>query len=181
MKSEFDIRETSLEEAQNFVRKFHYLKDLYGKFLLGTRHKFYGLYRKDELVGAVQYTEYTNWKAQAYADHFGFISGRKVGNWEITRLAVAPIKEYNITSWFLSRTVKLLCSSEIVDGIVTVADARMHNGCIYAACNFDYYGLMKNRVTDMEQYHFHVFLKTYNNVRCVWNKQIFDKDYEITL
>jgi hypothetical protein len=181
MKSEFTIREISLNDAQQFIAKFHYLADIYGKFLLGIRHKFYGLYRADELVGAVQYTAYDNWERQALANHFGFIANQNLGHWEICRLAVAPIKEYNITSWFLSRTMKLLCESEIVEGIITVADARMHNGCIYAACNFDYYGLMKGRVSGMKDCHFHVFLKTYNGNQCVWQKQPFEKDYEITL
>jgi len=180
MKSEFTVSEITIDQAKTFIRKHHYLKDIWGQFEV-VYHKFYGLFRDDELVGAVQYTSYRFYKRSWNANHFGCEAKNPNSLWEICRLAVAPIKEYNITSWFLSRTIKLLRENEPVDFIISVADARMHNGCIYAACNFDYYGLMKGRVSNMEDYHFHVFGKSYNGTECYWRKIPFEKNYEISL
>lgn len=181
MKSDFTISKTSVDEAKVLIRKYHYLKDIFAQFDPNIEHTFYGLYRSGEMVGAVQYCRYKNGSLNFYRNHFGCTSEDQNAMWEITRLAVSPIKEYNITSWFLSRTMKMLREDTKVDCILTVADARLHTGCIYAACNFDYYGLMKGRVHFMEQYHFHVFNNTYNGIECLWAKQPFDKDCEITL
>lgn len=180
MKSDFTISKTSIDEAKIIIRKYHYLKDIFGQFDSKISHRFYGLYSADEMIGAVQYCRYNYTNPNFHRNHFGCNSDKE-SLWEIARLAVAPTKEYNITSWFLSKTMKMIREDEKVNCIVSVADARLHTGCIYAACNFDYYGLMKNRVLDMEQYHFHVFGKTYNGVKCLWQPKPFDKDCEITI
>lgn len=64
--------------------------------------------------------------------------------------------------------------------VVTMADNRMHDGTIYAAVGFDYYGLMNDRyVPGLEDVEFHVFTKSYDpSIKCVWEKIKFDKtDY----
>lgn len=180
MKSEYSVSEISLEQAKPIIQKYHYLKGVFAEFAT-IGHVFYGLYRADELVGAVQYANYPGARDAFYLNHFGCQLKKYDGCWEVCRLAVAPIKEYNITSWFLSRTMKKIHESRPVDFIVSVADARMHNGCIYAACNYNYYGLMKGRVQGMETYHFHVFGKAYNGTKCLWKEMPFEKDYEITI
>ena len=57
--------------------------------------------------------------------------------------------------------------------IISVADDRMHQGTIYAAANFDYYGLQTNRVVGLEEYEFHVYAKTYDeNLVIDFNKRL---------
>ena len=50
-------------------------------------------------------------------------------------------KEYNITSWFVSRCARRFRRDANVRAILSYADSAHHTGIIYRACNFNYYGL----------------------------------------
>ena len=49
--------------------------------------------------------------------------------------------EKNITSFFLSSSIRLLKKIENVVALLTYADSDYHTGYIYQAFNFKYYGL----------------------------------------
>lgn len=60
---------------------------------------------------------------------------------ELRRLVITERVMNNITSWFLSRTLKYLKNHTFVSGVITYADPNVgHTGTIYKACNFKYLG-----------------------------------------
>lgn len=60
---------------------------------------------------------------------------------ELRRLVITERIVMNITSWFLSRTLKYLKNHTFVSGVITYADPNVgHVGTIYKACNFKYLG-----------------------------------------
>ena len=50
-------------------------------------------------------------------------------------------KEHNLASWFVARAIKLLRQEEDVRAILSYADNDFHEGTLYRASNFTYYGL----------------------------------------
>ena len=75
---------------------------------------------------------------------FGLERNQQDGIYELSRLCIHPDiqkEEYNITSWFLSRCIRRFRKDATVRAILSYADADHHNGTIYRACNFQYYGL----------------------------------------
>jgi hypothetical protein len=75
---------------------------------------------------------------------FGLERDQQEGLYELSRLCVHPDlqrEEYNITSWFVSRCIKRFRKDANVRCILSYADSSRHNGIIYRACNFKYYGL----------------------------------------
>ena len=176
MKEDYVISEISLEDTQSFMQSEHYLEDIFGKKSQWITHKCYGLFQRspefnhDKLVGAVQYCSYNFGGDNKifHQEHYGCHTEDCEGFWEIARLAVSPLDEHNITSWFLSRTIKMINAKVIV----TVADKKLHEGTIYSATNFDYYGWMQNRVYGDEVSAYHVYLKTFDkNIECEWEKK----------
>jgi len=73
---------------------------------------------------------------------FGLNPEEQYGIFELSRLALNPdYYQKNLTSWVLSRTIKLLRCETMVKAIITYADSDFHVGYIYQATNFKYYGL----------------------------------------
>jgi hypothetical protein len=66
----------------------------------------------------------------------------QAGFWELTRLAMDDeYKVHNLTSWFVSRAIRMLRKENEVRALISYADSDYHNGYIYQATNFKYYGL----------------------------------------
>lgn len=65
------------------------------------------------------------------------------GFWELSRLAMVDDERKipNLTSWFVSRCIRQLRKDRYVRAIISYADSKYHNGYIYQATNFKYYGL----------------------------------------
>jgi hypothetical protein len=79
---------------------------------------------------------------------FGLERNDQNGLYELSRLCIHPDiqkSEHNIASWFVSRCIKLLKTIENVRSILSYADSSYHDGTVYKACNFKYYGLTKKR------------------------------------
>ena len=75
---------------------------------------------------------------------FGLERDNQQGLFELSRLCVNPQlqkEEYNITSWFVSRSIKRFRKDANVRAILSYADSSHHRGIIYRACNFTYHGL----------------------------------------
>ena len=173
MKDNYEVSEISLEDATLIIQKEHYLKQIYGldyPWPGGLLHRCYGLFNKGDLVGAVQFCSYRKnerWHIPFHKQFYGCHTETCEGFYEIARLAVAPQDEHNITSWFLSRAIKLLNPKVVV----TSSDAEFHEGKIYSAINFDYYGLQYDRDWYEPDKPFHVYLKIYDkNIQCEWEK-----------
>ena len=64
------------------------------------------------------------------------------GFWELGRFALDNEHHgRNMASWFLSRCIKQLRKDTQVRALISYADSEIHNGGLYAAVNFKYYGL----------------------------------------
>ena len=173
MKENYEVSEISLEDARPIIQNNNDKEDIYGldyPWPNTLLHNFYGLFDKGNLVGAVQFCSYrynpTPMFKKFMIEIFGCYTDTCEGFYELTRLAVEPHDEHNITSWFLSRAIKLLNPKVIV----TVAEEEK-GGTIYKATNFDYYGIKYDRDFYEQDRPFHVYQKIYDkNIQCEWEK-----------
>ena len=138
-KSEFRIDKITKAEAKKILLNYHYLKDKSKTFKSGFN---YGLFKGEELVGVVIYTGFP--VPELSKGMLGLERNEQEGLFELSRLCIHPDvqkAEHNITSWFVSRTIKILKKETNVRVILSYADSEYHAGTIYRACNFEYYGL----------------------------------------
>jgi hypothetical protein len=133
----YSIHKISKSEAKDILNKFHYLSQQGYSFRSGFN---YGLFYEKCLIGVAIY--HTLSVPETAKGCFGLERNQQQGLYELGRLAINPdyyIK--NLTSWFLSRTIKLLKKETNVRAILSYADSNYHVGYIYQATNFKYYGL----------------------------------------
>ena len=109
MKQDYEVSEISLEDAESLIQREHPRQGLI-YHPNTSEFKFYGLFYKSKLVGATQYTSYDfgRFNKVMHNEMFGCHTEDCEGFWSLCRLAVSPLEEHNITSWFLSRTMKML-------------------------------------------------------------------------
>ena len=147
MKSDYTIDRVSKSEAAELLLRFHYLKDISKGFKSGYN---YGLYKKNDFsplnIGGIQgVCIFTGLPVPEIAKGaFGLERHEQQGLFELSRLCIHPDtqqREYNITSWFVSKAIKKLRSETEVKAIISYADSDYHSGTIYRACNFRYCGL----------------------------------------
>ena len=115
MKQDYEVSEISLEDAESLIQREHPRQGLI-YHPNTSEFKFYGLFYKSKLVGATQYTSYDfgRFNKVMHNEMFGCHTEDCEGFWSLCRLAVSPLEEHNITSWFLSRTMKMLDAKIIV-------------------------------------------------------------------
>jgi hypothetical protein len=130
----FTIKEVSKPVANNFVAKYHYLKDAVHPF-----PKFWvGVFICDELVGVAIYGLPQG--ISAVKSWFG-MKNSNTDIIELTRLCMLPVLNgSNATSYLLGNSIKLL-KKKGVRAVTSLADSVKHVGSIYQVCNFKYYGL----------------------------------------
>ena len=147
MKSDYTIDRVTKSEAAELLLRFHYLKDISKSFKSGYN---YGLYKKNDFsplnIGGIQgVCIFTGLPVPEIAKGaFGLERHEQQGLFELSRLCIHPDtqeREYNITSWFVSKTIKRLRKETEVKAIISYADSDRHSGTIYRACNFMYCGL----------------------------------------
>jgi hypothetical protein len=148
MKSDFYIDTVKKCEVKELLNTFHYLKDESKDFKFSPYS--YGLYRNSvtdvlHIGGPVAVCIFTGFPVPEIAvGAFGLQRHEQEGLYELSRLCVHPDiqrEEYNITSWFVSRCIKRFRKDANVRSILSYADSSRHDGIIYRACNFKYYGL----------------------------------------
>jgi hypothetical protein len=138
MKIDYSIQEIDKKACADILLKYHYLKDISKGFKSGFN---FGLFKKDECVGVCIFTGFP--VPELSKGMLGLEREDQEGLFELSRLCVIPkiqTTEHNITSWFISRAIKLLCRTTKVRVILSYADTDFHSGIIYRACNFSYYG-----------------------------------------
>jgi hypothetical protein len=147
MKSEYFIDKVGKKEVKELLYTHHYLKDESKDFKSGYN---YSLYRKSftdilNLGGSLGVCIFSTLPVPEIAvGAFGLERNQQKGIYELSRLCIHPDiqkEEYNITSWFLSRCIRRFKKDANVSAILSYADSTRHNGIIYRACNFKYYGL----------------------------------------
>jgi len=140
MKSDFSISLLGKKECATILNKFHYLKDISKGFKSGVN---FGLWNDNsELVGVCIFTGFP--VPELVKGMFGLDRHNQNGFFELSRLCLRPDvqgSEHNIASWFVSRTIKHLKKYNQPRAILSYADNDHHEGTVYRACNFDYYGL----------------------------------------
>jgi len=147
MKSDFYIDKISKSEAAKLLLRYHYLKDISKGFRSGYN---YGLYKNNDFsplnIGGIQgVCIFTGLPVPEIAKGaFGLERYEQQGLFELSRLCIHPDtqqREYNITSWFVSKAIKRLRKDTEVKAIISYADSDCHSGTIYRTCNFVYCGL----------------------------------------
>lgn len=147
MKSDYYIERITKKQAEELLLQYHYLKDFSKGFKSGYN---YGLFKRNDfsplnIGGPVGVIIFTGLPVPEVAKGaFGLERHEQDGLFELSRLCIHPEtqkEEYNITSWFVSRCIKKFRRDTEVRAILSYADNDFHNGTIYRACNFSYYGL----------------------------------------
>jgi hypothetical protein len=148
VKEDFFIDTVKKCEVKELLNTFHYLKDESKDFKISPYS--YGLYRNSvtdvlHIGGPVAVCIFTGFPVPEIAvGAFSLQRHEQEGLYELSRLCVHPDiqrEEYNITSWFVSRCIKRFRKDANVRSILSYADSSRHDGIIYRACNFKYYGL----------------------------------------
>lgn len=141
MKTLFEVRESTRNEAKKLIESFHYLGDK------GFRaSKVYGLYNRhtDALVGVAVYHGVS--VPETVVGAFGLARDEQEGIWELGRLVLLP--EYNggnYGSFLVGNSLKLLRREEYVRAVISYATSDRHVGYVYQATNWTYCGLTAKR------------------------------------
>jgi len=138
-KSDYTIGLISKKEAASILLEYHYLKDISRGFKSGIN---YGLFLGKELVGVCIYTGFP--VPELVKGMFGLDRTDQNGFYELSRLCLLPDvqrSEHNLASWFVSRTIRDMKKNHAPRCILSYADSSFHEGIVYKACNFKYYGL----------------------------------------
>jgi hypothetical protein len=147
MKSDYCIDRITKKQAEELLLEYHYLKDISKGFKSG---KNYGLFKNNDfsplhighLLGVVIFSGLP--VPEIAKGAFGLERNEQQGLFELSRLCIHPdiqSREHNITSWFVSRSIRQLRKDTEVKAIISYADSDFHSGTIYRACNFAYAGL----------------------------------------
>lgn len=140
MKSDYTIKIIDKKSCSSLLEPYHYLSNISKGFKSGVN---YGLYSKDEvLVGVAIFTGFP--VPELVKGCYGLPRNEQEGFYELSRLVLHPFfqkTEHNLASWFLSRAMRLLRRNYKVRAILSYADEGFHEGIVYKASNFKYYGL----------------------------------------
>ena len=136
-KERYSIELVDKTACKTILDEHHYLS----KESKGFKTKFnFGLFHNDELVGVCIYTGFP--VPELSKGLFGLERNDQDGLFELSRLCLLPHvqnTEHNITSWFVSRTIKKLRKITTVRCVLSYADDSKHSGTIYRACLWSNY------------------------------------------
>ncbi len=142
-KEDYQLRKVSKHTAATILLTHHYLKDISKGFKSGYN---YGLFKGTVLVGIIIFTGFP--VPELVKGLFGLERNDQNGFFELSRLCLIPevqSGEHNLASWFVSKSIRLLKNETYVRAILSYADSEFHQGTVYKACNFKYYGLTSAR------------------------------------
>ncbi len=138
MKNDFHISLITKKQSEALLLTHHYLKDISRGFKSGYN---FGLFKDNKVVGVCIFTGFP--VPELSKGMLGLPREQQEGLFELSRLCLEPLvqeTEHNLASWFVSRCIKQLCKLTKVRIILSYADSEFHNGIVYKACNFKYYG-----------------------------------------
>lgn len=146
----YTLETIGYQMAESFLKRHHYLAQQGNGFLCKEAHGLFD--KKLHLVGVITWSG-----VSAFQTLIGAFEGYERysdqgGIWELTRLAMdCERKEKNLTSWFVSHSIKKLRRENDVKAIISYADSAYHHGYIYQATNFKYYGLSDKKTDFFEK------------------------------
>lgn len=138
-KGEFQVGVISANEAAPILKKYHYLSSRSRGFRSGYN---YGLFHNSRLVGVAIFTGFS--VPELAKGMLGLERTDQEGLFELSRLCLVPEvqeTEHNLASWFLARALRQLRKDTYVRVVLAYADSEFHEGTVYKASNFKYYGL----------------------------------------
>ena len=144
MKHDFVIENIGKKDAEGLLLEHHYLKDHSRGFKSGYN---FGLFKNEPISseGILGVCIFTGLPVPELAQSaFGLQRNQQDGLFELSRLCLHPSvqrSEKNLASWFVSRCLRRLRQRTMVRAVLSYADADYHEGTIYKASNFEYYGL----------------------------------------
>lgn len=140
MKHGYSVHPITAQLADDFLRRHHYLAQQGNGFLSRVA---YGLISDEgKFVGVATFSGISVIETLIGAFEGFDRSSSQEGFWELSRLAMDDDnKERNLTSWFVSRCLRMLRKDKFVRAVISYADSRYHHGYIYQATNFRYYGM----------------------------------------
>lgn len=149
------IRPINKTDAKPLLDKYHYLSKISSTFRISPTS--YGAFTPSgNLVGVCIFTNFP--APELFKSIWGFDKFREMnqrGFFELSRLCLDPEMQVrtsnghasNVASWFVSRSIRKLKTDckvkygENCKAVLSYADSDYHSGIVYAASNFDYYGL----------------------------------------
>ena len=138
----FDIREITKKEALELLTQYHYLGEK--DFIYSVA---YGLFIKNATapIGCAVFGSPSG--ARTVYGWFGVGNEHSMDYLELTRLVVSStLNGCNATSYLLGNSIKLLRKKFTnLKAVISLADASIHVGGIYQACNFKYYGMTSKK------------------------------------
>ena len=142
-KKDYEIKEVSKKDCVDLLRDNHYLSKTQRGFKSGLN---LGLFKNHKLVGVCIFTGFP--VPELVKGCFGLDRDNQVGFFELSRLCLSPEhqkKEHNLASWFVSRCIRVLKKKQSPRALLSYADDDHHQGIVYQACNFKYYGLTASK------------------------------------
>jgi GNAT superfamily N-acetyltransferase len=128
------VEPITYNNAYELVNAFHYLGS---KRFMG-QHAF-GLIQDLKVIGAVVYSPLSVPNSATSA--FGLPRGNYPDLLEMSRLVLEPeLNGKNYGSMLVGRSLRML-KQRGIRAVISYADSSRHNGAVYQACNFGYYGL----------------------------------------
>jgi len=144
-KGDFTISPVGKKDAAELLFKYHYLKDHSKGFKSGYN---YGLFRETQIPtseGLLGICIFTGLPVPEVAQSaFGLERNQQDGLFELSRLCLHPKiqeTEKNMATWFVARCLRKLRQTTPVRAVLSYADSEYHQGTVYRALNFRYYGL----------------------------------------
>lgn len=141
-KQDFYLKPVASSEAKELLSLYHYLTKQEGKsFRAGL---CYGLFNKrnGELVGVSVFTTVS--AKETVKGMFGeHAPAVEPFVYELSRLCLHPadqVYEHNLASWFAARAIRELRKARDVKVLLSYADCDYHQGTVYQALGFTYYG-----------------------------------------
>jgi len=139
VKADYRVEVITKSECAPILESYHYLTGISRGFKSGVN---YGLIHNEKVVSVCIFTGFP--VPELVKGCFGLNRNEQDGMFELSRLCLEPIHqeiEHNLASWFVARCIKRLRGSQPVRAILSYADSQYHEGVVYRALGFDYYGM----------------------------------------
>ena len=132
-------RNITKAECYSLLKDNHYLSKIQKGFKSGIN---FGIFYKDKIIGVCIFTGFP--VPELSKGCYGLERNDQEGLYELSRLVLCPFAQsncHNLASWFISKCLKIMKKEIKARAILSYADTNFHNGIVYAASNFKYYGL----------------------------------------
>lgn len=137
----YQIKVATRADVEPLLLRYHYLTDQSQNFR-SSKHCYVAM-DGERIIAACVFTGFP--VVELFKGIWGIANFREFDQsdfYELSRLCIVPDYQQTkgLASWFVSRCLKRL-KRDGARAVLSYADDDYHSGVVYAACNFDYYGL----------------------------------------